>query len=65
MKNIKLINFRKKNELCLKEVASKVGVSQSYYEKIEYGKRIASRNFVNKMIEAFPEDKEEILNIFF
>lgn len=65
MKNKRLNMFRKSKQLCLKEISYILGVSQSYYEKVEYGKRNASGNFVKKMIDAFPEDKAEILNMFF
>lgn len=65
MSNERLKKYRKNKQLYLKEISNILGISQSYYEKIEYGKRPASREFINKMLTAFPEDKEEILKLFF
>lgn len=61
----KLIKFRKKKNLSVKEIHNQIGVSRSYYEKIEYGQRKAGNGFINKMINAFPEDRNKILKIFF
>ncbi len=42
-------------------MAERVGISESYYEKIEYGDRSPSYNFLTKFKRAFPEsDTEEI-----
>lgn len=65
MANKKLITFRKDKKLLQKEMYVLIGVSKSYYEKVEYGILNAGKGFIKKMINAFPEDKEEILNIFF
>ena len=48
MQNIVLIEFREKLNLSLQEMADKIGVSKSYYEKIEYGDRTPSFNFISK-----------------
>ena len=61
----KLIKFRKKKNLSVKEIHNQIGVSRSYYEKIEYGQRKAGNGFINKMIKAFPEDRNKILKMFF
>ena len=52
----KSLNFNKK------EMANKIGISVSYYEKIESGERYASRNFLVKLKEKFPQFD---INIFF
>lgn len=61
----KLIKFRKKKNLSVKEIHNQIGVSRSYYEKIEYGQRKAGNGFISKMLKAFPEDRAKILKIFF
>lgn len=43
-------------------MARKIGVSESYYEKIEYGNRTPSYNFLTKFKVAFPETNTD--NIF-
>ena len=50
-----LINFRKKLGLTINEMATKVGVSSSFYEKIEYGDRNPSFNFITAFKKTFPE----------
>lgn len=47
-RNINLINFRQSVGLSLKDMAAAVGISKSYYEKIESGKRNPSYNFIEK-----------------
>lgn len=54
MKNKKLISFRKERDLSISEMAKKIGISESYYEKIEYGNRTPSYNFLTKFKDAFP-----------
>ena len=61
MKNSKLIFFRKVRELSIPNMAEKIGVSKSYYEKIEYGDRTPSYNFLVKFKKAFPESNAEEL----
>lgn len=55
MKNQNLISFRKDKQLSVPEMAEKVGISSSYYEKIEYGNRNPSYTFLSKFKQAFPE----------
>lgn len=62
MRNQKLISFRKEKELSISDMARKIGVSESYYEKIEYGNRTPSYNFLTKFKVAFPETNTD--NIF-
>lgn len=47
--------FRKSKDLDTIEMALKIGVSKSLYEKIEYGQRTPSANFITKFKKAFPE----------
>lgn len=59
----KLIEVRKKLNLTQKETCQRIGVSKSYYEKVEYGIKKPGRNFIAKFKAAFPE--EDITAIFF
>lgn len=61
MKNHKLVSFRKERELSMSDMAGKIGVSESYYEKIEYGNRTPSYNFLAKFKDAFPETNIDII----
>lgn len=61
MKNYNLILFRKEQNLSATDMAERVGISESYYEKIEYGDRSPSYNVLIKFKRAFPEsDIEQI-----
>lgn len=51
---IKLIEFRKKNNLTINSMAKKIGVSISFYEKVERGERNPSYNFIRLFKKAFP-----------
>ncbi len=62
MKNQRLVLFRKERNLSVSDMAEKIGISESYYEKIEYGDRSPSYNFLIKFKRAFPESNAE--NIF-
>lgn len=62
MKNHNLILFRKERKLSISDMAKIVGISESYYEKIEYGDRSPSYNFLIKFKRAFPEANTD--NIF-
>ena len=59
----KLSQFRNKKEKTQKEMAEIIGVSKSFYEKIESGERGTSYNFISKFREVFP--KANIDEIFF
>lgn len=49
-----LQELRIKNGMTQKEIADKVGVSLSMYEKVERGTIRASRNFIEKIKYEFP-----------
>lgn len=51
----KLLEFRLSKGLNKIEMAKKIGVSRSYYEKIEFSKRNLTVNFLRKLKKAFPE----------
>mgnify|MGYP002868176246 CR=1 FL=1 len=53
--NIKLQTFRKSQNLSTKEISDLMGVSKSAYEKVEYGQRSPSFNFVLKFKQKFPQ----------
>ena len=53
--NKDLIEFRKRKKLSSIEMAKKIGISNSYYQKIEYGDRSPSFNFLKKFKSVFPD----------
>lgn len=57
-----LIDFRLSLNLTQKEMAKKIGISESYYSKVEGEFKRAGRGFLEKFKKEFP--KEDI-NIFF
>lgn len=57
-----LKEFRKKREATQREMANALGVSKSYYEKVEYGDREPSREFMSSFKRVFPDFD---MNIFF
>ena len=57
-----LKQFRQEHGLSQSKMAEKLGVSKSFYEKVEYGQRSASREFLLKFKAAFPAYD---MNIFF
>lgn len=59
----KLAKFREEKGLSLEQMASKVGVSKSFYEKIEYQERNPSYRFISLFLKAFPNAK--VKDIFF
>lgn len=61
MKNQKLIAFRKDKQLSVSAMADAVGISSSYYEKIEYGDRNPSYRFLAKFKQAFPESDTDYI----
>lgn len=59
-KNKNLIKFRKKSNKTPEEMAEIVGVSTSYYYKIESGARNPSFNFIKKFKDSFNIKIEDI-----
>ena len=57
-----LREFRISKEFTANEMAVKLGISKSLYEKIEYNDRKPSRNFLERFKKAFPDFD---MNIFF
>lgn len=57
-----LVKFRKERGYTRNEMAELLGVSVSLYDKVEYGDRMPSRNFLSKFKKAFPSFN---MNIFF
>ena len=57
-----LVKFRREKGYTRNEMAKALGVSVSLYEKIEYGDRRPSGNFLGKFKKAFPSFN---MNIFF
>jgi DNA-binding XRE family transcriptional regulator len=58
-----LVAFRNSIKKSSFEMARILGVSKSYYEKIEYEDRNPSFNFITKFKKAFPDANVD--NIFF
>lgn len=50
----KLRNFRKEQGLSQKDMAEKIGVTLSMYEKVESGRAGASAAFMSRIKSAFP-----------
>lgn len=50
-----LIDFRKTRNYSIDAMAKEIGVSTSFYEKIEYGERNPSYNFISLFKRVFPE----------
>lgn len=63
MKKSQLAIFREETKISRKELAQVIGVSESYLEKIEYGVRNPSFNFISKFTEKYPN--ADIKRIFF
>lgn len=61
--NENLIKFRKEQGLSQVEMAVKLGISKSFYEKIESGARNPSYNFICRFKDIF--DGEDADSIFF
>ena len=57
-----LKKIREELNLTMDEMAERLGMSTSMYEKIEYGYRVPSRRFVESMKKTFPFVD---VNIFF
>ncbi len=57
-----LTELRKSKNMSTCDMADFIGVSESLYNKIEYGARQPSRSFMQKFKQAFPEYD---MNIFF
>lgn len=49
-----LKKIREELNLTMDDMAEKIGMSTSMYEKIEYGYRVPSRKFMEKMKKTFP-----------
>lgn len=57
----KLIVFRESKGLNPEQMASMIGVSSSYYYKVEQGTRNPSYNFILKIKSTFPDFDVNIL----
>jgi len=62
-KQTKLIAYRKDKKLTMERISTLMGVSRSYYEKVEYGSETAGLGFIKKFMTAFPD--ADIIEIFF
>lgn len=58
-----LVDFRNIKKLKQKEMADKIGISLSFYSKVELGEKNPSYNFISKFKTAFPD--ANIDRIFF
>lgn len=61
MKNVELIAFRKGLNKSIPEMAKIIGVSASYYEKVEYGQRTPSYNFIRKFKDKYPKCNSDVI----
>ena len=53
--NDKLREFRVSKKLTKQEISNELGVSASYYEKVEYAQRNPSYSFVQKFKNRYPD----------
>jgi len=60
---VKLAEFREALGVSQDDIANLLGVSRSYYEKVEQGNRNPSYNFIKKFVEQYPQSN--IRQIFF
>lgn len=56
-----LKEFRTSKKMSIKMIAAEIGVSKSYYEKIEYGERQPSYNFILKFVNRFPDANTDVI----
>lgn len=49
-----LADFRKEQGLSTAEMAERLGLSKSFYEKVEYSQRKPSRSFLSRFKQEFP-----------
>lgn len=54
--------FRENQQLSRSSMAKEIGVSKSLYEKVEYGIRLPSQNFLCRLKKRFPSFD---VNLFF
>ena len=59
--NTELRNYRLEQQKSIKEMSDSIGVSKSLYEKIEYGQRTPSYNFVKKFKNRYPQCNSDLL----
>lgn len=52
--NSRLRSFREQQRLSILEMSKSLGVSKSNYEKVEYGQRTPSYNFVKRFKRKYP-----------
>ena len=57
-----LTEFRKEKGFSREQMAQQIGISLSLYDKVEFGARTPSRNFLDRFKKTFPEFD---MNIFF
>lgn len=63
MQNQSLIAYRKTQGLTQEEMADKLEISESFYQKIENGERNPSYNFITKFKKVFNQANTD--NLFF
>lgn len=59
--NSKLRAFREEQKLSILEMSKSLGVSKSTYEKVEYGQRTPSYNFVKRFKLKYPASDTDSL----
>lgn len=63
MKRYNLKNFRQKHDLTQQEMATKLGISKSYYIAIELGNAEPSFKVANMINEAFKDEYDDIFEL--
>ena len=59
--NTRLRDFREEQRLSILEMSKSLGVSKSTYEKVEYGQRTPSYNFVRRFKIKYPKTDTDAL----
>lgn len=60
----KLKEIRLQKDYSLYDLGDKVGVSHSYIDLIEKGKRRASKKVIDKLLKVFPECEDELTDLY-
>lgn len=63
MKRYNLKNFRQKHDLTQQEMATKLGISKSYYIAIELGNANPSFKVANAIHEVFKDEYDDIFEL--
>ena len=55
-----ITKLRKRENFTFEEMAKRLGISTSYLNEVEKGRRKVSKKLYEKLIQNFPDDKKEL-----